>query len=291
MLRNIEGYNNFSPKLRERLTEARQNAGKTVKYKFYIAHKNPDGEHRAAGEYIYPAAYTLTPVTYTITDPGDGLTKDVGMTTGKVKYGQTEELKFRRVEITERMQGMFFLDLQYPEQIETFEYLEMHPKYEGGMFRDKNIPPLFVRVDELKEAKKSLRQRELRSQALMVSTKMGEQEVRDFAAAMNWNELEDLDVLRDKLTNLADTDPEFFRKFVDDPKAEFKALIRRATDANIIAWIPVESKYIWVSNGGAIAMLEKSEGDTHFEQMADWLMAHKNGQDTYKKIKSLLSGK
>lgn len=291
MLRNFEGHNNFSPELRKRLNDARANAGKSVKYKFYIARKNPDGEHRAAGEYLYPAAYTLTPVTFSIIDPGDDTMKQVGMVSSKDRYGLIEELRFRRIELTERMAGMFYLDLTVQDHIEKFEYLELHPKYEGGLFRDKNIPPLFQRVDDLKEAKKTLRQREVRGEALMVATRLQENEVRNFAAAMNWNELEDLDILRDKLTNLADTDPAFFRKFMDDPKAEYRALIRRATDANILAWVPTENKYVWVSNGGTIAMLERTDADTHFEQMADWFMTHKNGQDTYKKVKSLLAGK
>lgn len=291
MLRQFGEFNHFSPELRKRLNDARENAGKVVKYKFHIAHKNPDGEQRAAGEYIYPAAYNLTPVTFSIIDPGDQLIKQVGIATGKERYGLIEEIRFERIEVTERMRGLYMLDLTVSEQIARFEYLELHPKFEGGIFRDKNVPPMFVRVDELKEAKKSLRNREVRGEALMVATRLDEREVRNFSAAMNWNELDDLEILRDKITQLADTDPSFFRKFMDDPRAEYKAMIRRATDANIIAWIPVESKYTWVSNGGTIAVLERTEGDTHFDQMADWFMTHKNGQDTYKKIKNLLSGK
>jgi hypothetical protein len=291
MLRAIEGFNDFSPELRKRLNEARENAGKTVKYKFYIARKNPDGEHRAAGEYIYPAAYNLTPVTFSIIDPGDQRLKQVGMLNGKERYGLIEELRFRRVEITERLQGFLWLDLKVIDHIEMFEYLYLHPKNEAGPFRDKEIPALFTYVDDLKEAKRTLKNRQVRSEALMVATRLQESEVRSFAAAMNWNELEDLDILKDKLTELADRDPDFFRKFMDDPRAEYKATIRRATDANIIAWIPVENKYQWVSNGGTIAMLERTDGDTHFEQMADWFMMHKNGQDTYNKIKKLLAGK
>lgn len=290
MLKPIKEYNNLSPELRDRLVKQREAVGKTVKYKFYIAKKNPDGQN-TGGEYLYPAVYTLTPVTYTIVDPGDKMPKLVGLAQAIDRYGQIEEVRMNRVTMPERFQGILTLDLNYPEHIELFEYIEMHPKLEGGFLRDKNIPAMVVRVDDLKEAKTKLKQRELRSTALIVATRMSEKEVRDFAAAMNWNELEDLDILKDKLTKIADEDPAFFQKFMDDPLIESKATIRRAIDANIIAWIPVESKFSWVSNGTTIAMLERSEGDKYLDQMANWFRAHKNGEEVYKKIKTMLAGK
>lgn len=291
MLKQLKDYNNLSPELRKRLTENREIAGKFVKYKFYISHKNPDGQ-KTGGEYIYPQIYTLTPVTYTIIDPGDKTPKLIGMAQSidRSRY-PLEEVVIKRIEVPERFQGILTLDMTYPEHWEMFEIMEMHPKLEGGMFRDKNIPAMFARVDDLKEAKTKLQRRELRSTALMVATRMQEKEVRDFAAAMNWNELEDLDILRDKLTKLADEDPEFFRKFVDDPAIEYKAILRRGLDANVIAWIPLENKFVWVSNGATVAMLERVEGDKYFDKMAEWFMVHKNGQETFKKIKSLLTGK
>jgi len=292
MLQAIDRFNQLSTMMRERLNESRKNAGQFVKYKFYIGNRNPDGEKRAAGELIYPMTYTVSPVTYQIIDPGDNKLKMIGMTDGKQQYdGEKEGWHFRRVQVIERERGIKTLDLTIPEHIEQFEYLELHPKLEGGVFRDKHTPAMFARVDELKEAKTKLKTRELRSTALMVSTKMNEEEVRAFAAAMNWNEMDDLDILRDKMTHIADTDPEFFRKFVEDPKQEYKATTKRAIDANIISYVPTENKFIWASNGSTIAMMERADGVSYLEQMADWFMAHKNGQDTYKKIKSLITGK
>lgn len=291
MLQQIKQYNNLSPELRARINKDREIVGDTVKYKFYIAKKNPDGQRLAAGEYLYPAVYTLSPVTYNILDPGDKIYKLIGMATGITKYGEAEEVTMARVSVTERQAGILTLDLKTMEHAAAFEYLQMHPKFEGGMFRDKNIPAMFARVDDLKEARTKLKQRELRSTALQFATRMQEKDVRDFAAAMNWNELEDLDMLRDKLTDLADKDPVFFQKFIDDPLLESKAVVRRALDANIIAWIPVENKFVWVSNGTTIAMLERGEGDEYMDKMAHWFRAHKNGDEVYKKMKQLLSGK
>src|SRR5882757_7277732 len=116
MLKPIKEYNNLSPDLRARLNKEREAVGRFVKYKFYIAHKNPDGQN-TGGEYLYPAAYTLTPVTYTIIDPGDKMPKLIGMAQSIDRYGQIEEVRMNRITMPERLQGVLTLDLQYVEHI------------------------------------------------------------------------------------------------------------------------------------------------------------------------------
>lgn len=289
MLRAIKGYNDLSESLRNKLNEERKLVGKVVKYKFYIARKNPDGQHKQGEEYLFPALYTLTPVTYTIME--DRLPKQIGLYDGYEVHNEEQEARFRRVTLKERDEGILTLDMTAPEHIEMFEYLELHPKNENGFFRDKNIPAMFCRTDELKEAKQRLRTKELRGQAIMVATRMTEQEVRNFAAAMNWNELEDYEILKDRVIELADKDAEFFRKFVDDPVNEYRATVRRAMDANIISWVPLESKFTWTSNGSVIAVLDRNSASKFLEGMAEWLVTAKNGAETYKKLRGLLAGK
>jgi hypothetical protein len=286
MLSISKGYNEISVALQKKLDDERVAVGKLAKYKFYIARKNPDGEHKPGEEYLFPALYTLTPVTFSILEE-DRKERSIGLYQGTEKHNDDEEIKFGRVTLLERNEGILNLDLSVPEHM----HLELHPKNENGFFRDKNIPAMFCRVDELKEAKQRLRSKELRGQAIMVATKMGEGEVRNFAAAMNWNELEDFEILKDRMIEIADKDPEFFRKFVDDPAIEYKAIIRRAIDANVINWIPVEAKFIWSSNGSTIAMIDRSSVDKYLDGFSDWLMTAKNGLEVYKKIRTLLTGK
>jgi len=289
MLRAVKGYNDLSEGLRKKLNEERTLVGKYARYKFYIARKNPDGQHKPGEEYIYPALYTLTPVTFSIVE--DRVPKQIGLYDGYEVHNDEQEVRFRRVNLRDRDEGILTLDMSVPEHVEVFEYLELHPKNENGFFRDKNIPAMFCRTDELKEAKQRLRTKELRGQAMVVATRMNEQEVRNFAAAMNWNELEDHEILKDRMIEIADKDPEFFRKFVDDPANEYRATVRRAIDANIISWIPLESKFTWTSNGSVIAVLDRQGAAKFLEGMAEWLITSKNGPETYKKLKTLLSGK
>lgn len=292
MLQPFKGFNELSDPLRKTLAEEAKATGRHPKYKFFIARRNPDQELKTGGEYLYPGLYTLSPVTFSITDKGDQKYKSIGLTEGEIKTGPGQndvETRFKRVTLPENYLGILSLDLQEAEDRAVFDYLELHPKNENGLYRDKNIPAMFTRVDELKEARTRLKHKEMRSSALMVASRLTEPEIRNFTAAMNWNELEDLDVLRDRITEMADKDPEFFRKFIDDPTIESKAVLRRAVDANVIAWIPVENKFVWVSNGSTIAMLDRTEGDQYFERMSDWFLVSKNGPETFKKIKALLA--
>lgn len=289
MLPVVGELNKFTPDLRKKLNDEVKTVGKVVKYKFYIARKNPDGEHKPNEEYLYPSIYTLTPVVFWISDGEDRRQVKVGLYDTSIRIKDIEEQKFNRVILNSRDEGILTLDLEQREHQAIFEYLELHPKNENGFFRDKNIPAMFCRVDELKEARKSLKIKEQRGQAMMVATRMTEQEIRNFAAAMNWNELQDFDILKDKTVELADKDPEFFRKFIEDPLLEYKSLSRRAMDANILSWIPVESKFIWSSSGSLLCILDRSGAEDPVKGLGEWLMTAKNGQEAFKKIKSLLT--
>jgi len=291
MLPVHKDLNNISSDLRKKLNEELKAVGKIVKYKFYIAKKNPDPEHKPNEEYLYPALYTLTPVVFYIPDGDDRRQVRIGLFDTIVKNKDQDEEKFNRVALHNRDEGILTLDLTQREHQEIFEYLELHPKNENGFFRDKNIPAMFCRIDELKEAKQRVRTREMRGQAMMVATRLDEETTRSFAAAMNWNDLDDYEILKDKITTLADQDPEFFRKVIDDPSLEFKATVKRAIDANIVSWHPAEGKLTWTSNNGTICVLDRNSAEKYIESLGEWLMTSKNGPETFKKIKTLLSGK
>lgn len=280
-------YNNLSEGLRKELKEKLKEVGRYVKYRFAIARINPDGERRAHGEFLYPLRWALTPVTYEIVDPYDQLRKRIGLVTGLKEYGAPSD-GFRRIWLEEQWQGIYILDMENPDDRDAFAYLEMHPKLEGGKFRNPNLPAIFSRIDELKQARKSLTEKENRANAMFVATSMSINEIQDFACAMGWNEHEDIDILRDKVLEIADKDHGFFKSFINNKSIEYRAVIKRAMDNNIIAFQPVESKFVWVTNGQTIAVLERAEGNQVLERMSDWLQTSKNGHEVYGKLKALL---
>jgi len=280
-------YNNLSPQLRETLEKRAKESGRFVKYKFSIAKANPDTEMKTGGAYLYPLRWALTPVTYEITDPHDNLRKRIGMVSRLKEFGAPDD-GFRRVILDEQYRGILTLDMESHNDQDMFMFLEMHPKFEGGMFRNKNEMAVFHRIDDVKEAKTSLTARENRANAMFVASQMAKQEVLDFACAMGWAESDDISILRDRIMELADNDPEWFKNFIDNKSIEYRAVIKRAMDGNIISWHPVENKFVWTSNNQTIAILDRCEDGKVLERMSDWIVTSKNGQEVYVKLKGLL---
>src|ERR1043165_476744 len=124
-------YNNLTPKLREQLESKAKEAGRFVKYKFAIAKRNPDQELKTGGEYLYPLRWALTPVTFDITDPGDGTRKRIGIVDKLKEFGAPSD-SFRRVTLEEQFRGVLVLDMEQMADQDMFMYLELHPKFESG---------------------------------------------------------------------------------------------------------------------------------------------------------------
>lgn len=280
-------YNNLSPKLREQLEKKAKEAGRYVKYKFAIAKRNPDQELKTGGEYLYPLRWALTPVTFYITDPGDGLRKRIGIVDRLKEFGAPDD-GFRRVLLEEQYRGILRLDMEHMPDQDMFMYLELHPKLEGGLFRDNNEMAVFRRIDEVKEAKTSLTVRENRANAMFAASQMSTHEIKDFACAMGWDESEDISIIRDKIMELAENDPQWFKDFINNKSIEYRSVIKRAMDNKIIAWQPVENKFVWASNNQTIAILDRCEDGKVLERMSDWVITSKNGQEVYTKLKGLL---
>jgi len=283
-------YNHLSDQLRKELNDKADKAGRYVRYKFDIARKNPDGEQRTGGEFLYPLLYTLTPATYNIVDPYDKKQKKIALVLALKEFGADFD-HFGRVTIRSATQGKLILDMTKPEDRDIFGFLEMHPKMTGGRFQDKEGPGIVSLIDEVKTADDSLKRRNLRIDAMYVAANMQLREIKDFAAAMGWDEHEEPVLLRDKITELAEMDPEFFRSFIDNKSIEYRATIQRSLDNDLIQFLPVESKFIWSTNRQTIAVLDRVEGHNVLERMTDWIMTSKNGMEVFTKLKSMLSKK
>lgn len=288
MLEAIGKFNRLSPDLRKEIETKGDKAGRYVKYRFDIARLNPDGQQTTGGQYIYPLLYTLTPVTFEIIDPYDKGRKRIGLVRDLKEHGASED-SFHRISIKEGWQGIYTIDMEKPHDRDVFAFLELHPKMQNGRFRDFNAPGIVTRIDEVAEATTLSRLRNVKVEAMFVASSFNAQQVRDFAAAMNWNESDDLVILKNRIEAIAESDPVFFKEFIDSKNIEYRAVLKRAMDKNIIAYLPVESKFVWVSNGQPIAVLERVEGGKYLDRMCDWVLTSKNGMEVFQRIKGLLS--
>ncbi|HEV3223849.1 MAG TPA: hypothetical protein VGZ90_13265 [Puia sp.] len=294
MLEAIGRYNHISEKTREELQARLQKAGKLVEYRFDISHFLPDIAHDGENEVIvrsdkkvYPRLYTLRPVTFNIIDKHSKQSVLIGLPNGSDE--SDANFSVARVSVPEYMRGLLSLDLTNTDNWDMFALLELHPEHENGMYQNKNMKATFRRVDKLQDAQQSYSKREQRADAVAVARNKNQQEVRDFAAAMGWDETEDYTLLKDQVLQMAEEDTAAFAK-VEQSNISYAAAIKRAMNRQVIEFVPLENKFVWGSNKQTIAALERSDGTMKgiIDRFKDWLETSKNGEEIYNRMLSLM---
>lgn len=296
MLDQISHFNDLSPELRTKLEEKVKSFGDQVTYVFNIARDDPHPDNR--GKKVYPQIFTLTPGTFTIQDKLETRKdKSQSKTIGAVNGLPDEKGRpqgFLKLKVHYAQMGRCTLDLTTKEGQDLAMVAELHPKHEGGMFASKGVLPVFRRIDEKAEAKAKRSTREIRTEALLASSEMTEQEARDFAAGMGWDEMADIAIVRDQVESYAEEDAPGFIKIVNSGTLAYRAVVKRAFDKQILIFIPLENKVIWGANQQMLAILPSQETGslkTHVEAMAEWLTGATDGDKTYKTLKTLVGSK
>jgi hypothetical protein len=291
MLQKHGQFNDLSEKLRLELEGKVKELGNKVKFKFNISKSNPDPE-KHDGAYIFPNMYTLDPRTFRILDPyedrpGVSKSKEIGLVDKVDRDGKPES--FHRIRINYREQGL--KELNVTEKYDDFEFamfLWMHPKLKGGQFQDSNKTYVFELIDEVADAKERKEKREARIKATTIARSMDDNKVKEFADAMQWSET-DMEIIRDKVEELADTEPKFFNDFINGKDLEYQAVLKRALDKKIIEFDPAEYNYKWPSNNQVIVVLAPGGEKGHIEKLSDWCQtAGQKAEETYKRIKGLV---
>jgi len=229
MLEQVAHYNDLSPALRKKLNERIASYGKKMKYKFAISSLNPDPE-KYNGPTIWPSRYTLDPVVFDIIDAeekrdGKSRAKKIGIITGVDEKGIPN--KFGRIRILGKDEGVKELDLETPEGIAEAMCLELHPKFSGGLFQDTKKTPIVFRVDEKKEAQIDRDTRNAKLKASIAASKMSNEQIRQFAAAMTWDETDEMEVLRNKVEKMAEESPKIFNDLVESEAINYQSVIKR----------------------------------------------------------------
>lgn len=296
MLRQVAHYNDFSPEFIEKLEEKINKFGKIVRYRFDIEKENPDKTYYN-GKMVFPQTYTLDPTVFSVRDeyekrPGKAKLKTVA----NIKEATMNEHgvlipTFNKIRVTAGMRGILRLDLTKEEDKDTCMICELHPKLKGGEFADSDKVPVFSRIDEQADATAQRTERTSRLKALNVAQEMSDAQVREFAAAMLWDDTQDMEVLRNEAETLADSDPVFFNDLVEGKTIEALALSKRALDMGIIVFDPAEYKMYWGGNKQTVVMLNVQGDKNEVQKFADWLLTGDKGADVFKKLKSLTKEK
>lgn len=291
-LEQVAHYNDLSEQLRKELRDKVIGFGKTVRYKFDISNQNPDPT-KHNGPIIWPTLYTLDPAVFNITDPYEkrervSRSKKIALVTEVDEKGLPK--KFRKIRVFGRNRGVLTLTIEENnDDFYTAMFLELHPKLADGKFSDKSKKQVITRIDERKHAKEQREIRSARTKAGNVAQTMSEEKMFQFADAMQWESGLDPEVLRNMVEELADTDPVFFNDLVEGEQVEYRSVVKRGLDNNIIAFDPADWKIVWSSNLQPITVLSPGGDKSHIEKLAEWfLIGGDKAKSSYEKLKELI---
>jgi hypothetical protein len=290
MLHQVKSYNDFTAQFRQELEEKVLSFGKSVRFKFNISNDDPHPDNK--GKKVWPFIYTLDPATFRVVDKhekreGHQKMKYVGMV--KDVNDEGVPVSFHKVKVTESKQGVLFFDLSNQDDFGMVMYLLLHPKLKNGDFADATKLQMFERIDEKQLSTDKRKERTAKFNALKVAEEMSEAQVVQFADAMLWDSTEDIDILKNRVEEMAESNPDFFNDLVAGKNLEYQALIKRAMDKKVISFDPAEYRFVWLSNNQPLAILQPSTDKNEVQALAEYFIGGGNKADeTLKKVKSLI---
>jgi len=298
MLEQAKPYNEFTPEFRKKLEEHVRSLGKKVRYRFHIENQNPDPE-KYNGPIIWPGIWTLSPTVFRITDKnekrdGQSRSKQVGLIDTVDEKGVPN--RFKKLKVESRNKGILDFVLEDAEGNEDFEafnkvmFLELHPKNKNGLNSDATETKIFERVDIKAAAVASRKERKLKDEAKKFAEDLTDEEVKHYIAALGMDETDDIEILRNQLESLAETDPDMLLSMRDDNKVTHQSVVKRGIDQAIIGINPQNGEVTWASNGNVIVDMGPNSGTrTDIARLADWFASgEKKSEAAYKKLQSLV---
>lgn len=154
-----------------------------------------------------------------------------------------------------------------------------------GEDRNTNVPVVFNLVDRAKEARTSKLKRNKKKEALVFLDDMSTQDMREFAASMNWNYNLDAEVLSNMVGEYAENFTEYFHKAMVSVDTKRKATIKYALEEGTITYDPSGNRIMWGNGSGVLASLERVEGKNHIDVFNDWLASVANGDKILGQLK------
>jgi hypothetical protein len=285
--------NKFSKAIQSYLDERPLLPGETVKYRLLNGTKNIDPNRKKGEDMLFPSCMVIH-LRDRIKDPGKDDVKPGLVEIGAVShFDDKTKLPVFKVHILTPQKGdggYFMLSGDKIEDLEMYEVLELKNSNGSNPFRDQSEPPLYERVNEAAESKIRSKKRNFLFDSLDAIRHWTPDEMRFAAASNNLSASLPIDVIKDKLEEIAEKDPETFYKSIESDDNKIKAVIKLAKDAGIIAFSAHENKWTYAS-GETLALLDRKEGVDENVQLLHFLKSSVNGPAIQGKLEKLLKSK
>ena len=178
--------------------------------------------------------------------------------------------------------GMITLRAGARTQEELYEYLSLCNYNASNAHRSSDVQPIFERLNPVAKAESKRKTRSTRRQALNIAADMNASTCREFAAAMGWDDAQDLVLLRDRIEEYADTNPTQFIKKSKNKQNSISALISRAQKSGEIIFDSKTNSWKWKGSDEVICSV--SRGTEKVNILIEHLTSAPNGPEMIKTL-------
>ena len=182
-------------------------------------------------------------------------------------------------------------DPRNARQKEQLEFLLMSNYNASNPLRDPSIKPLFEVFRPEDKAKARVDSRMKKIEAISLAAAMSEEECREFAASVGWNEADDIFVIKDKILDWCEKDPVGFIEAQSSRERYVLATLKRAESRNIVTRNPLENSWEWSSTGQVLCSMPRVSGKDMHEGFVDWYMSDDRALRVFQELESIVYGR
>jgi len=168
---------------------------------------------------------------------------------------------------------------------EIHSYLSLCNYNGSNPNRDDSKEIVFELVDEVAKSQKETKKRNLKREALNSAADLSADDVRNYIAALGQDDTQKIEVLRNKLEAMADSDPEEFIALISNKQATMKATINRALSKGAIMFDTEQSRFTW-PNGEAILTVSRTTGGDNVDELISFCVSGAKGEKVYQTLQS-----
>lgn len=166
---------------------------------------------------------------------------------------------------------------------EIHSYLSLCNYNKSNQGRDTSKEAIFELVDETVKSETERRSRNIKREALNAAADLNPEDVRDYIASMGLDDTGKIDVLRNKLEEMADKTPQQFMELINNKQAIMKASVNRAISKGVILFNAEQSRFMW-PNGEVILTVSRTTGGNNVDELVSYCVSNAKGEKVYNTI-------
>ena len=174
---------------------------------------------------------------------------------------------------------------------DLLEFLLISNYNASNPLRDPNIKPLFEVFRPEDKARERVNNRMQRIEAITLAAAMSEEELREFAASVGWNEADDVFILKDKVLTWCENNPAGFIEAQSSRSRYILATLKRAESRDIVTKNTLENAWYWAASQQAMCTLPRSATKDMYALFVDWYMSDDRATRVFQELESIVYGR